>query len=141
MEKESALAAERPLIAGVFTNRLKLKMRLECDPTAIYAALLDERYRGTIHKSDLKSHNPYNTYTSPGLPPGPIANPGASAIEAALHPAEQNISTLSPSPPGEATSFPRLWPSMTRPFASTGMQPKPTKPPRKPGKSASWPPG
>ncbi len=88
VEKETALAEERPLVASVFTNRLKMNMRLDCDPTTIYAALLDERYRGAIHRSDLDSHNPYNTYQNAGLPPGPIANPGAEALAAALHPAE-----------------------------------------------------
>ena len=88
VEKESSLASERPVIAGVFRNRLRLKMKLECDPTTIYAAMLDDRYRGTIYKSDLESRNPYNTYRITGLPPGPIANPGAGALEAALHPAQ-----------------------------------------------------
>lgn len=87
IEKETSVAEERPLIASVFTNRLAKGMRLECDPTTIYAALLDNRYRGTIHQSDLKSANPYNTYQNPGLPPGPIANPGEAAIRAALAPA------------------------------------------------------
>lgn len=105
VEKESALPSERPLIAGVFTNRLRLKMRLECDPTTIYAALLDERYRGTIHKSDLKSQNPYNTYTTAGLPPGPIANPGAGALAAALHPAETKYLYFVAKPSGGAHQF------------------------------------
>ncbi|HLH43645.1 MAG TPA: endolytic transglycosylase MltG [Bryobacteraceae bacterium] len=87
VEKETGIAQERPLVAGVFTNRLTRGMHLECDPTTIYAALLEERYRGAIHRSDLDSDNPYNTYRNPGLPPGPIANPGAEALEAALHPA------------------------------------------------------
>jgi UPF0755 protein len=65
-------------------------MKLECDPTTIYAALLDHRYKGVIHRSDLGSDNAYNTYRHEGLPPGPIANPGAAALEAALHPAETN---------------------------------------------------
>ena len=88
VEKETGVADERPLVAGVFTNRLSKGMRLECDPTTIYAALLENRYRNAIHKSDLASQNPYNTYQHAGLPPGPIANPGAEAIQAALHPAE-----------------------------------------------------
>jgi UPF0755 protein len=88
VEKETGVAEERPLVAGVFTNRLSKGMRLECDPTTIYAALLENRYRNAIHKSDLASQNPYNTYQHAGLPPGPIANPGAEAIQAALHPAE-----------------------------------------------------
>lgn len=87
VEKETGIPEERPLVAGVFSNRLTRGMHLECDPTAIYAALLEERYRGAIHRSDLDSENPYNTYRNPGLPPGPIANPGAESLEAALHPA------------------------------------------------------
>ena len=75
-KKKPASPRERPLVAGVFVNRLRIGMRLECDPTTIYAALLDNRYRGVIHKSDLASQNPYNTYQHTGLPPGPIANPG-----------------------------------------------------------------
>jgi UPF0755 protein len=88
VEKETGVAEERALVAGVFVNRLKKPMRLECDPTAIYASLLENRYRGTIHRSDLDSRNPYNTYQNDGLPPGPIANPGAAALEAAVNPAE-----------------------------------------------------
>jgi UPF0755 protein len=88
VEKETGVAAERPLVASVFTNRLNKGMRLECDPTTIYAALLENRYRKAIYKSDLASRNPYNTYQHEGLPPGPIANPGLDSLEAALHPAE-----------------------------------------------------
>ena len=86
VEKEGKAAAERPRIAAVFENRLRIGMKLDCDPTTIYAALLDERYRGTIHKSDLANRNPYNTYRSAGLPPGPIANPGLASIRAVLSP-------------------------------------------------------
>lgn len=88
VEKETAIAAERPVIAAVFTNRLRAGMPLQCDPTTVYAALLENRYRGVIRKSDLASANPYNTYTHAGLPPGPIANPGVSSLGAALHPAD-----------------------------------------------------
>jgi UPF0755 protein len=88
VEKETAAADERPVIASVFSNRLAQGMRLQCDPTTIYAALLENRYRGTIHKSDLASTNPYNTYENAGLPPGPIANPGAESLRAALDPAD-----------------------------------------------------
>ena len=78
VEKEAKLEPdERPLIAAVFENRLRIGMKLDCDPTTIYAALLEDRYRGTIYRSDLESDNPYNTYQHAGLPPGPIANPGA----------------------------------------------------------------
>lgn len=87
VEKESALPQERPLVAAVFSNRLRLGMPLQCDPSTVYAALLENRYRGVIHKSDLASANPYNTYTHAGLPPGPIANPGVSSLKAALDPA------------------------------------------------------
>ncbi|MGI8959957.1 MAG: endolytic transglycosylase MltG [Bryobacteraceae bacterium] len=87
IEKETAITQERPLVAAVFANRLRLSMPLQCDPTTVYAALLDKRYRGVIHKSDLASQNPYNTYAHTGLPPGPIANPGIASLKAALHPA------------------------------------------------------
>ncbi len=86
VEKEGKLAEERPRIAAVFRNRLRIGMKLDCDPTTIYAALLADRYRGTIHRSDLDSEDPYNTYRHAGLPPGPIANPGRASIEAALEP-------------------------------------------------------
>jgi UPF0755 protein len=88
VEKETAAKVERPEVASVFLNRLKMGMALQCDPTAVYAALLENRYRGVIHKSDLASISPYNTYTHVGLPPGPIANPGARSLEAVLHPAD-----------------------------------------------------
>ena len=88
VEKETGVAEERRIVAGVFANRIAKGMRLDCDPTTIYAALLDNRYTGVIHKSDLLNQNPYNTYQNVGLPPGPIANPGAASLEAALHPAE-----------------------------------------------------
>jgi len=88
IEKEAAVPADRPLIASVFKNRLKLGMKLDCDPTTVYAALLEDRYRGKIHQSDLASLNRYNTYRHAGLPPGPIASPGAASLRAGLAPAE-----------------------------------------------------
>lgn len=87
VEKESAVPTERPLIAGVYTNRLRLGMKLECDPTVIYAAQLSNHWRGTIYRSDLDRLHPYNTYRQNGLPPGAIANPGREALLAALRPA------------------------------------------------------
>jgi UPF0755 protein len=90
VEKESAVPAERPLIAGLYTNRLRLGMKLDCDPTVIYAAQLDGRYRGAIYRSDLDSKHPFNTYQHPGLPPGPIANPGLASLRAAAQPASTN---------------------------------------------------
>jgi UPF0755 protein len=88
VEKETGVPAERALVAGVFENRLRDGMLLQCDPTTVYAALLENRYRNVIHRSDLASRNDYNTYQHAGLPPGPIANPGVDSILAALHPAE-----------------------------------------------------
>ncbi len=87
VEKEGKLASERPIIAAVFENRLRIGMRLDCDPTTIYAAILDHRYRGAIYRSDLDSDNAYNTYRHAGLPPGPIANPGLASLRAVLDPA------------------------------------------------------
>ncbi len=88
VEREARRPEERPMVASVFHNRLTLGMRLDCDPTTVYAALLDHRYRGTIYRSDLANTSPWNTYQHAGLPPGPIANPGLSSIQAALAPAE-----------------------------------------------------
>lgn len=88
IEREARRPEERPLVASVFQNRLSLGMKLDCDPTTVYAALLDHRYRGTIYRSDLANESPWNTYQHSGLPPGPIANPGMSSIQAALAPAQ-----------------------------------------------------
>jgi UPF0755 protein len=86
IEKETGQESERPLIGGVFHNRLKKGMLLQCDPTVIYALRINNQYKGTITYADLKKESPYNTYVSPGLPPGPIANPGEESIRAALYP-------------------------------------------------------
>ncbi len=88
IEKEVRNPSERPLVAGVFTNRLAAGMPLATDPAVIYAALLDGQWRGTIYQSDLQRDSPYNTYRHPGLPPGPIANPGLLALRAAMQPAK-----------------------------------------------------
>lgn len=88
VEKETGRAEDRPIVASVYQNRLRKGMTLDCDPTTIYAALLEARYRGTIYRSDLASDNAYNTYRHAGLPPGPIANPGVASLKAALAPAE-----------------------------------------------------
>ena len=84
VEKETAVAAERPLIAGVFVSRLRKKMRLQTDPTVIYG--MGDRYDGNIRRSDLTTDTPYNTYTRAGLPPTPIAMVGREAIHAVMHP-------------------------------------------------------
>ena len=90
VEKEVSVDSERPLVASVFLNRLAKSMPLQTDPTVIYAALLDNRYRGTIYASDLKSDSPYNTYRHTGLPPGPICSPGVAALRAAISPAKSD---------------------------------------------------
>jgi UPF0755 protein len=88
VEKETPVAADRPLVASVLTNRLAKGMPLMTDPTVIYAAMLENHYRGTIYQSDLKRESAYNTYLHTGLPPGPIASPGAASLQAAMHPAD-----------------------------------------------------
>ncbi len=88
VEKETARADERPLVAAVYTTRLRIGMPLQCDPTVIYALARAGRYTGNIHKDDLSFDSPYNTYRYPGLPPGPIASPGRASLEAALHPSD-----------------------------------------------------
>lgn len=86
VEKETAVPDERPVVAGVFENRLARNMVLATDPSVIYAAQLNNRYRGTIYQSDLQFNSPFNTYKIAGLPPGPICNPGRSSLMAAMHP-------------------------------------------------------
>lgn len=86
VEKETAAPEERPLVASVYYNRLAQKVALDADPSVIYAELLNGTYTGALHHADLAVNSPYNTYRFPGLPPGPIGNPGKSALEAALHP-------------------------------------------------------
>ena len=86
VEKETAAPEERPRVASVYYNRLAQNMALDADPSVIYAELLTGTYQGSLHHADLAVNSPYNTYRFPGLPPGPIGNPGKSALEAALHP-------------------------------------------------------
>ena len=89
VEKETGIASERPHIAGVFINRLDRGMPLQSDPTVIYALTLGEApLDRLLTRADLKTDSPYNTYVVPGLPPGPIANPGRDAIAAVLQPLE-----------------------------------------------------
>ena len=86
VEKETGAPQERPMVASVFHNRLKKGMKLQSDPTIIYG--IWERYQGNLHKADITHPTPYNTYTIPSLPLGPISNPGKEAIDAVLHPAD-----------------------------------------------------
>lgn len=90
VERETALDNERPLVASVFENRLDKQMPLMTDPSVIYGLELEGQWRGTIYASDLQRNTPYNTYRHPGLPPGPIANPGMKSLKAALQPAQTN---------------------------------------------------
>lgn len=85
IEREAQVAAERPIISAVFHNRFRLGRALQADPTVLYAL---GRYQGKLSKRDLKVKSPYNTYLHPGLPPGPICNPGLASIKAALYPAD-----------------------------------------------------
>lgn len=86
VEKETGTASDRPMIAGVFVNRLRIRMMLQTDPTVIYG--MGEKFDGNLRRRDLTSDTPYNTYTRGGLPPTPNAMPGRDALHAALHPAK-----------------------------------------------------
>jgi UPF0755 protein len=88
VEKETGAPEERTEVASVFYNRLQKHMVLATDPSVIYAALLNGRYNGVIHQSDLHFESPYNTYRTAGLPPGPISNPGRASLQAAMQPAQ-----------------------------------------------------
>jgi UPF0755 protein len=90
VETEAAQSEERPLVASVYLNRLNRHILLQCDPTVIYALTRVSRYRGTLTLADLRFDSPYNTYVKPGLPPGPIANPGYASLLAAIQPASTN---------------------------------------------------
>jgi UPF0755 protein len=90
VEKETRVPDERPLVASVYYNRLGQNIALDADPSIIYAELLAGTYTGALHHADMQFQSPYNTYRNPGLPPGPIANPGRSALEAALQPAQSD---------------------------------------------------
>jgi peptidoglycan lytic transglycosylase G len=90
VESEAAHSEERPIIASVYLNRLSRKILLQCDPTVIYALDLANKYRGTLTLADLRFNSPYNTYVTPGLPPGPIMSPGYASLVAAVQPASTN---------------------------------------------------
>jgi UPF0755 protein len=88
IEKETAVPDERPEVASVYANRLASHIALQADPCVIYAELLQGTYGGALHHDDMQFQSAYNCYHHPGLPPGPIANPGKSSLQAAVHPAE-----------------------------------------------------
>ncbi len=88
IEKETAVSDERPEVAGVYSNRLANRIPLQADPCVIYAELLQGTYTGALHHEDMRFDSAYNTYRHAGLPPGPIANPGKSSLQAAMHPAQ-----------------------------------------------------
>ena len=88
VEKETAQPSERPIVAAVYLNRLKIGMAMQADPTVIYALQRAGRYNGNIRRDDLSFDSPYNTYRYPGLPPGPIASPGQASLQAAVSPAK-----------------------------------------------------
>lgn len=90
VERETAVARQRPLVASVFENRLARHIPLGTDPSVIYGLQLEHIWRGTIYASDLKRDTPYNTYLHAGLPPGPVANPGISSLRAAMDPPQTN---------------------------------------------------
>jgi peptidoglycan lytic transglycosylase G len=91
VERETPKPEERPMVAGVFENRLRKGMRLQCDPTVIYGLERLGQYKGSLTGKDLSFDSPYNTYEHGGLPPGPIGNPGEASLRAALHPAETSF--------------------------------------------------
>ncbi|MGD0514915.1 MAG: endolytic transglycosylase MltG [Terriglobales bacterium] len=91
IEKETAAPEERPLVASVYYNRMAKHGPLQADPSVIYAELLQGSYSGALHHADMQFNSDYNTYTHPGLPPGPIGNPGRSSLEAAMHPADSDF--------------------------------------------------
>jgi UPF0755 protein len=88
VEKETAKPEERPIVAAVYSNRLRIGMALQCDPTVIYALQRAGTFTGNLRRDDLSFDSPYNTYRYPGLPPGPIASPGKAALEAVVRPAD-----------------------------------------------------
>ncbi len=91
IEKETAVAEERPLVASVYSNRIAAGIPLQADPSVIYAELLQGKYSGALHHADMQFRSAYNTYTHGGLPPGPIGNPGKGSLLAAMHPAQTRL--------------------------------------------------
>jgi UPF0755 protein len=89
IEKETSLPEEKKLVSAVFHNRLRIRMKLDCDPTIIYVLKEEGNFKGRLLKNDLKLKSPYNTYRNRGLPPGPICSPGKESLEAALYPAQE----------------------------------------------------
>jgi UPF0755 protein len=90
IEKETASPDERPLVASVYYNRLSKKIALQADPSVIYGELVKGTYTGALHHEDMLADSAYNTYRHPGLPPGPIGNPGKTSLQAAMHPSSSD---------------------------------------------------
>jgi UPF0755 protein len=91
VEKETSLPEEKKLVSAVFHNRLKKGMKLDCDPTIIYVLKREGKFKDRLRTKDLRLDSPYNSYLNPGLPPGPIANPGRDSLEAALYPSNEQF--------------------------------------------------
>ena len=91
IEKEAGITQERAMVSSVFHNRIRRGMLMQCDPTIIYGLVVEGRYRGRIHLSDISDPHPYNTYVHEGLPPGPISNPGKQSLQAAYAPDESEF--------------------------------------------------
>jgi UPF0755 protein len=127
IEREVHVNSERPVVAGVFENRLRAGMPLQTDPSVIYASLLNGTWTGVIHQSELHADSAYNTYTHPGLPPGPICNPGVASLQAALHPAQTDYMYFVANPDG-STRFAKELDEQNANVANyrqqTGQQPK-----------------
>lgn len=90
IEKETSIPEEKKLVSAVFHNRLQRGMKLDCDPTIIFALKEEGKFKGHLRWKDLKFNSPYNTYLYPGLPPGPICNPGRASLQASLYPAKES---------------------------------------------------
>ena len=109
VEKETGLPREAGIIAGVYLNRLSRGMRLQADPTVTYALKRDGKWTGLLHRSDYGYESPYNTYLNEGLPPGPICNPGAGALLAAVTPEKSDFLYFVADPSGAGHTFSRTF--------------------------------
>ncbi len=125
VEREVHVDSERPVVAGVFENRLRAGMPLQTDPAVVYASMLRGTWTGVIHQSELHSESPYNTYVHAGLPPGPICNPGVAALKAALHPAQTDYLYFVANPDGTTQFATTLKEHAANVAAYRAAQPRP----------------